>query len=131
MIGLTAWVQLNTPLRFTEITRSKSAFGHLAGQLALFHLYQLVVPQDAGVVDQDVDPAILLGDFVHPGLDGLPVPDIDLVEGYPGPQFLGGGLASGGIDITDDHLSPFFAETFGSGLADPGSAASDECYFVF
>ncbi len=55
--------------------------GHLLDQLAFRHLDEEAVAQDARVVDQDVDPAKSCDNLVHPGLHGLAVGDVELVEG--------------------------------------------------
>ena len=67
--------------------------GHLLDQLAFLDLDQVAIAQDAGVVDQHVDPAVAGDHVVHPGLHGLAVGHVDLVEGGVRAELLKRGLA--------------------------------------
>ena len=85
---------------------------------------------DAGIVDEDVEPAEMLGDVVHELLDLDRRSLVGLVgAGFdaPGLQFLDDrfGLVGGG-DIADGDVGAFIGERAGAGRADAARAAGDE-----
>ena len=67
MCGTTARVQTKTPLRLTLMTASNVA-SSIIRQRAVLPLHELRVAHDAGVVDQDVDAAVLRDDVIDGAL---------------------------------------------------------------
>ena len=96
------------------------------------HLQQALVPQDAGVGDQDVQPAELgdgclhelLGDVgaAHRGDDG----GCAAAVGLNRPDSVGGDL---GVHIVDDDGGALAGQFPGVGQAEAPSASGDDCYF--
>ena len=111
------------PRRWTLITASKSS--SLIFQQAL-------VAQDAGVGDQDVEPAELrdgclhelLGDVgaAHRGDDG----DGAAAVGLDRPDGVGGDL---GVHVVDDDGGALPGQFPGVGQAEAPAASGDDCYF--
>jgi len=90
------------------------------------HLADRLVDRDAGVVDQDVELAVLVQDL---GDDPLAVgrdTDVALVDGR---ALMGGGERLGGVGavgVADRHPGPPFGEPVADRQADPAGAAGDE-----
>ncbi len=61
--------------------RIKIGLAHLADDLAVFHLDQLRVAQDARVIDQDVDLAKAIEHCLHGGFDLSLIRHVDFEEG--------------------------------------------------
>ena len=85
---------------------------------------------DAGIVDENVEPAEILGDVLHQlldfgrrGLVGLEGAGFDAL----GLQFRddGFGLVGGG-DVADGDIGAFIGERAGAGRADAARTAGDE-----
>ncbi|HZD53133.1 MAG TPA: hypothetical protein VE175_08805, partial [Woeseiaceae bacterium] len=103
-------------------------FGHLFDELAVFHPDEEGVAGDAGVVDEDVDAAVLGDDGVYPLLHGGAVGDVEVGKG--GAQGGGRGPACGGIDVAEGDGGALGDEFLGRGAADAGRGASDETDFI-
>ena len=85
---------------------------------------------DAGIVDEDVEPAEILGDVLHQlvdvgggGLVGLVGAGVDALGFQFGDD--GFGLVGGG-DIADGDIGAFIGEGAGAGRADAARTAGDE-----
>jgi hypothetical protein len=57
--------QRNTPVRFTSMTACHCAKAHLAYHRAVLRLDEQRIPNDAGVVDQDVEASEVFDDGLH------------------------------------------------------------------
>ena len=82
----------------------------------------------AGVVHSDVDAAVFLCHIVHHCLNGIRVPQVDLIglNGAQSPQLLhrrGGRLC---VHVGDDHRAPLLQKAGGHGLAQALGAAGDQ-----
>jgi len=119
------------PLEIDGYHQVKVCLWHLLDQLATLDLDQLVIAQDAGVVDQHVHPAILFHHVIHPRLHRLPVGDIYVIENDFGAEFLNRGLPSFLVHVADDHPGSFFDEALRRRLANAGRPTGDEGYSVF
>ena len=84
---------------------------------------------DTGIVDDDVEPAEMLGDFVHDRSDVVTVGDIER-PGFGGLTFCrdvaGNGLRRLGADVGDRDLGAFGGEHPRGGAAHAAGGAGDE-----
>src|SRR5581483_5290005 len=104
---------------------------HLKDQVPvlLAHPQQEAVARDAGIVDEDVDPAPLLEDLVDHRLDVARVGDVHLEIERAAAELLdrGDGLfGAPGIQIGDDDVGASLREGFGNGAADALRRAGDD-----
>ena len=104
-------------------------FGHLLDQLAVFDLDKGSVPQDPGVVDEDVYTAVLTHHRINPILHILPVGYIDFVEIET--ELIGNGRAHRLIHIANHNLCAFFGKALRRCLANTSCAASYKRYSIF
>ena len=91
------------------------------------HARHGAVAGDAGVVDQDLDRAVLVVDLLHGRLAGGEVAGVELHRGDAGHigEALRRGLVAG---IACDHLAPRRLEGDADGLADPARSTRHQRY---
>jgi hypothetical protein len=90
------------------------------------HLADGAVDGDAGVVDQDVQPAVLLEHLLDDPFAVGGDADVALVDGRP---LVGGGERLGRVGpvgVADGHLHPPAGEPGADRQADPAGSAGDE-----
>ena len=108
--------------------------------VGLVHLHQRAIPDDAGVVDQDVDlpegvdggghdPAGAV-EVVDPVAVGhrRPAPAHDLLDDLFGRILIGAVAAERDADVVHHHAAPFAGQAQGDGPPDAATRAGDHCY---
>jgi hypothetical protein len=102
-------------------------------EVLIGHLQEALVPQDAGVGDQDVQPAERLYGTCNEGLGGLGGAHRNHHGG--GPAAVGLNLCNGlggslRVDVIDDDGGTLAGEFPRVGKAKTLAAPSDDCYFA-
>ena len=96
----------------------------------LGHLEEQVVAGDAGVVDQDVDPAELVDDALHRGLRGGGVDDVAADAdraGTVGEVEAARGVGGGGlVEVEDRDRGALAGEALGDAEADASGCSGDD-----
>src|SRR5690606_28542336 len=98
-------------------------------ELLIAHAHQQVVAGDAGVVDEDVEPAVLGGDLFDRRAEGGAVADIDGRDTRGSSCGLDGGLevVERGFGAADEHhVAAIRGETLGDAAADAAAGSGDD-----
>src|SRR5690606_28390572 len=98
-------------------------------ELLIAHAHQQVVAGDAGVVDEDVEPAVLGGDLFDRRAEGGAVADINGRDTRGSSCGLDGGLevVERGFGAADEHhVAAIRGETLGDAAADAAAGSGDD-----
>ena len=99
--------------------------------VVLGHLEEQVVARDAGVVDEDVDPAELVHHTLYGGLGGGRVHDVAPDADGPGavPQLESAGSLLGGslVEVEDRDRGALAGESLCDAESDAASGPGDDC----
>jgi hypothetical protein len=97
-----------------------------AGPVFVGGLQQRFAGDDSGVVDQDVEAAVVPGDGFEGGLCGGAVRDVEGQGSRQVGERGGSGLQAGGVAAVQDDFGTGFGEALGDGQAEAPGTAGDE-----
>jgi len=108
----------------------ESFFAHLTDYFAFLKLDELAVARDTGVIDQDINPAVLRSNGVNPRLDFLAIDYVNFPKTGIIAQFCSQGIASFFIDIADYNFCAFGGELNSRRFTNSSSTTSNDTNFI-